>query len=210
MKYNKRSIASKTCEVCGKVYFPMVQSFERARYCSVWCKKHATTVETKQCVVCKVSFSPRRWEKNRVCCSATCARRLPRKHLHKHQQSEQAKQARRKSGSFAGENNGRWKGGRYKLSSNGHVWVRVGVGKYRPEHAVVAERKLGRLLKTGEIPHHVNMNPSDNSPVNIFVCANRSVHSKIHAEYGRILTESVGHEVLVAIAERIQNECLSV
>lgn len=50
------------------------------------------------------------------------------------------------------------------------------------------------------------MNPLNNDPGNLFICKSFGVHSKIHQEYGRVLTKLVGQEELRAIAERsLQN-----
>jgi len=107
------------------------------------------------------------------------------------------------SGAFAGPNNGRWKGGRY--TNKGYVFVRIGVGKYRLEHLVVAEQKLGRALKRGEVVHHVNMDTTDNRPENLTICS-QLAHMRIHFEYGCVLSRLLKHEELVAINERIVNE----
>lgn len=205
MNLNKRSAVAKICEVCKNPYFPTVQTFARAKYCSTRCKKCAINLEViKHCKVCGDEFHPKKWERKRICCSVKCMRRLPRKHRHKHSQSEQAKERRRTSGKFAGQNNGRWNGGRYV--SNGYVYIIVGVKKYKPEHVMVAEKLLGRSLKRGEIPHHVNMDSQDNRPENIVVCPNRTVHSIIHQEYGRVLVKTLNHAGLVDISRRVITE----
>ena len=50
-----------------------------------------------------------------------------------------------------------------------------------PLHRVVAENKIGRRLKKGEIVHHVDGNKFNNAPENLEVMTN-SDHAKHHAK----------------------------
>jgi hypothetical protein len=86
--------------------------------------------------------------------------------------------------------NGQWRGGRV-VASNGYVLVRVGtshhladVRGYAYEHRLVAERKLGRRLLPGEIPHHLDGDRQNNRPDNLAVVPSprhhRAAHRKRH------------------------------
>lgn len=90
-----------------------------------------------------------------------------------------------------GAANNLWKGGR-SVASNGYVLIRVGkahhlsdVRGYAYEHRLVAEQKLGRRLRPGEIPHHINGVKSDNRPENIEVIESHFAHRVLHRTSGK-------------------------
>lgn len=79
-----------------------------------------------------------------------------------------------------------WKGGR-SIASNGYVLIYVGkahhladVPGYAYEHRIVAEQKLGRPLRKGEVPHHVNSVRDDNRAENIEVVESQFAHRVKH------------------------------
>lgn len=51
-------------------------------------------------------------------------------------------------------------------------------------HRWVAEKKLGRKLKKGEVVHHENRDKLDNDPSNLWVFKNQAEHYRIHEEDG--------------------------
>lgn len=93
------------------------------------------------------------------------------------------------------------KHGRTHRSPIGHVtsaiqtgrrYVKTGEGKYRLEHRAVIEASIGRRLRTSEVVHHKNGNPSDNRLDNLLVVT-QSEHMKIHKE-----AEKIGLAVMAA------------
>jgi len=50
----------------------------------------------------------------------------------------------------------------------------------RHVHRIVAENKLGRKLKAGEVVHHLDNNPRNNDPANLVVLKSQAEHARIH------------------------------
>ncbi len=61
--------------------------------------------------------------------------------------------------------NNRRKGKRY-IDKKGYVQVKAN-GIFQAEHRVVMEKILGRPLRKGEVVHHIDGNPINNSPSNL-------------------------------------------
>lgn len=86
----------------------------------------------------------------------------------------------------SGWENPNWRGGR-SITSHGYVLIRVGkhhhladVRGYAYEHRLVAEQKLGRWLRPGELVHHQNDDKTDNRPENIVVVGGNAEHYVYH------------------------------
>jgi hypothetical protein len=76
---------------------------------------------------------------------------------------------------------------RHRVNRDGYVEVFV-LRRWRLEHIVVAERKIGRPLTDEEVVHHRNGNKTDNRPENLSVMT-RAEHARFHAldrEYEKV------------------------
>lgn len=77
------------------------------------------------------------------------------------------------------------------IASNGYALARVGrahhladVRGYAYEHRLVAESKLGRRLRAGEIVHHLDHDKLNNSPENLEVVDGIAAHRFEHRSPG--------------------------
>ena len=84
---------------------------------------------------------------------------------------------------------------------NGYRWL------YKPdyphnskgwvqEHIYVYETVTGRSLVEGEILHHINMDKTDNSIENLYLCENTSVHSASHASINSLVKELIADGIV--------------
>jgi len=92
-------------------------------------------------------------------------------------------------GKLTGSGSHRWKGGRL-LTKDGYIYV---IAKDHPfatkgyilEHRLIMEKKIGRYLKSQEIVHHINSNPSDNRIKNLMLFPDIFSHRKHHINISR-------------------------
>lgn len=88
-----------------------------------------------------------------------------------------------------GPRNPNWKGGR-TVDPRGYVLIKMpghhlaDVRGYVYEHRLIAEQKLGRPLKRGELIHHDNERKGDNGRRNLILCPSRKYHRFYHRKPG--------------------------
>lgn len=114
--------------------------------------------ELRNCLICGVEFWVPRWQRETVKGGGKFC-------------SRQCKHAAQRGVELTA-------GTRY-LRKDGYVTVKLGIRKYDLEHRVVAERSLGRPLKSGEQVHHINGVKHDNRPENLEVVTNAE-HQRLH------------------------------
>lgn len=92
------------------------------------------------------------------------------------------------SNRLRGENNGKWNGGKspYKRAP-----VALSGDKRRDIHRILMEEKIGRLLKIGEIVHHINGDRCNNSKENLILLRNHYSHKRLH-DFARRHDVSIG------------------
>lgn len=190
------------CENCSKKY--QTPPSQRPRFCSHKCASMAKrTGKEVPCAMCGKTIW-RQPKTNRRYCSKSCARSAinltdanpahkrditgPNNPMYgvRRKGTENPMYGKRR------EACPRWNGGR-KVRSDGYVIVVApddhphpcdefkGSGlKYVLEHRLVMEKKIGRYLKNDEVVHHIDGNPSNNSPENLQLME-RGEHASMHA-----------------------------
>lgn len=82
-------------------------------------------------------------------------------------------------GKHVGEKNSLWKGKEYQ-GKRGRWFIWIDNIKYLRSR-YTSEQYLNRKLNNVEIVHHINEDPSDDRPENLYVFPNQSSHAKHHA-----------------------------
>ena len=94
---------------------------------------------------------------------------------------------------FQKEKHPRWKGGR-TIDKDGYVYLKSYTHphknnkSYYPEHRLMMERHLGRVLLLTEIVHHINGEEGDNRIENLMLFSSTAEHTKYHANKAKKAT----------------------
>jgi len=96
-----------------------------------------------------------------------------------------------------------WNGG-VMIHKNGRTFIRISKGEYKARARIVMENKLGRVLSSNEIIHHINGDPSDDRIENLML-TNRSKHT-INHHTGKKMSESAKKKIGDASRGRFHSE----
>ena len=53
--------------------------------------------------------------------------------------------------------------------------------RYYPEHRLIMEKHIGRILLLNDVAHHINSNQSDNRIENLMLFSSHSEHMRFHS-----------------------------
>jgi len=151
-------------------YFPETLKelieFRPGRYKKIIDGKRNIYIYFPECKNCKQPFLAVPNTKGKFC-SPGCANRYNRR---------------------CGPRNGRYTTGYYV--NNGYAEVYYN-GERKRLHRMIAERVLGRPLKSNEMVHHINMNKMDNRNCNLVIC-DKAYHRTIHHNMAKAWVRAVG------------------
>jgi len=134
----------------------------------------------RYCVKCRKEGRFRRYEKLHANSCIDCGKQIMRKAVRCITCANKYK-----TGLYAGEKNGRWKGGR-SLTKAGYVIVKAKrEGRkhpYQPEHIVVWEQANGKTLPRDWVVHHFNGIRGDNRLENLVAMPRKRHNMKLAFE----------------------------
>lgn len=161
----RRPSVSKVCQICSKSYFVRASRADASKACSWECnhalKRTLPEPVEKNCHTCGKVFTHRRDRPDSKFCSKPCQVKWWSQLTYS---PEQYLEWGRKSGDAQ---RGKGEGKAYRKLYGRH------------EHRVIAEQKLGRPLKRGEIVHHKDENILNNDPSNLQVMT-QAEHMRLH------------------------------
>lgn len=164
---------NKECLKCGKAFKVKPSKFATKHYCDKVC---ASKKREYSCVICgvKVTRTPGNVLKT-VLCGQKCAKTWKSERFTKMNVGLNPERMTPETRAKLREANlGKGEGLAYRKLYGRHL------------HRVVAEEKLGRPLRKGEVVHHKDENILNNHPDNIEVFVSQSEHIKHHLVNGKL------------------------
>ena len=118
----------------------------------------------------KISMPPSQYERSK---RHFCSRRCHMKHMNRELNPTRMTPETRKKLSIARKE---------KLSLGSQSYEKT-LGRHT--HRIVAEQKIGRPLRKGEVVHHIDGNKHNNEPENLMVFRSQADHARWHKEHER-------------------------
>ena len=173
------------CQICQKEFLIKPSRIKRygGKYCSKSCysksmkgKRFSPETEFKKGIVPKTGF-----KKGIIPLSKSHPEIMPR-----------------------GENHWNWQGGKI-VDKKGRIFIYIpnhpfcDKHGYVFEHRLVAEKCLGRYLEPTETSHHIDFDPSNNKPENIFIFETTNEHTIFHLliKYNPILKTFIESNLII-------------
>jgi endogenous inhibitor of DNA gyrase (YacG/DUF329 family) len=163
MKFNPRFDI--ICDTCNKRFHKKPSRIGKHNFCSRECyfqykRRNQIITSCERCGK-EVIKSPSK-ATDRGFCSPQCLMKTLNEELNPTRMTAEVKAKLRKSRLGKGE------GKTYEKTYQRHT------------HRIVAEKKLGRPLKPGEVVHHIDRDKRNNHPENLMVFPSQKEHAKWH------------------------------
>ena len=160
------------CDVCEIFFYRKASRVPKQHYCSAECSKEGRKYPTKPCDNCGEPVTRCQSQMlAHVFCSRACSKKFLSEKmtamniaLNPDRMIMPTRTKLREARLNTGE------GLSYEKTYSRHT------------HRIVAEQKLGRPLRKGEVVHHEDENRRNNHPDNIFVFKSQAEHAKYHAD----------------------------
>lgn len=183
---------SKKCIVCGKEFYKKlsesIKYWESKRFCSAECGNISKRKRVKLvCIVCGKEFEVTNSRKEAKYCSLECNYTKKPYWTGKKRPDISEKAKLWANDRFA---NCRTQKGECRNTGRTHIktlgdknqpYSIITInGKNIKKHRYIIENIIGRKLKNSEIIHHINGDKQDNRIENLYICKDRTEHTKIH------------------------------
>lgn len=155
------------CTTCGKEFHKRPSRLKDNNFCSTECyfkfrRKDQIVTTCERCGKKVVKSPSKATERN--FCSSQCLMKTLNEELNPTRMTDDVRSKIRRAHLGKGE------GKSYEKTYQRHT------------HRIVAEQKLGRPLRPGEVVHHIDGNKRNNHPDNLMIFASQIEHAKWHSE----------------------------
>jgi hypothetical protein len=147
----------------------------------IWNGRHTNRYVIRlQCEQCGVSYLA---ERSRTRTAAFCSKRCGMLHR------AETRPIRRRKGNRSNDK----RGNHILIQAPNHPFARKG---FVPEHRLIVEREIGRILLEKEVVHHIDLIRDNNTPDNLVTCKTDAAHRRVHATLNDCVAELMAMGVL--------------